>query len=235
MGKPEAQTKKLAQGHTASRWASWDLNPEPPGFPGGSDGKASACNAGNLGLIPGSGRSPGEGNGNPLQYSCLENPMDRGTLVGYSSWGLKELDMTKRLHFLFFLSSGSSTMLSAMLTPILKGCHTPLSITQVPSSHSSSQRKLIPHSFSSSIESLEICGVRRKMKRGGVCADTMRSPSYSSSPTHMVACHWTLHLRRPQSCPPKVQAEKRSVLGDHINSSEGYMLRDQTTGPTDLW
>ena len=48
------------------------------GFPGGSDGKASACNAGDLGLIPGLGRSPGEGNGNPLQHSCLENPMDRG-------------------------------------------------------------------------------------------------------------------------------------------------------------
>ena len=47
----------------------WDL-------PGGSDGKASAYNAGEPGLIPGSGRSPGEGNGNPLQYSCLENPMD---------------------------------------------------------------------------------------------------------------------------------------------------------------
>ena len=47
-------------------------------FPGGSDGKESACNAGNLGLIPGSGRSPREGNGNPLQYSCLENPKDRG-------------------------------------------------------------------------------------------------------------------------------------------------------------
>ena len=48
------------------------------GFPGGSDGKASACNAGDPGLIPGSGRSPGEGNGNPLQHSCLENPMDGG-------------------------------------------------------------------------------------------------------------------------------------------------------------
>ena len=47
-------------------------------FPGGSDGKASACNVGDLGLIPGLGRSPEEGNGNPLQYSCLENPMDRG-------------------------------------------------------------------------------------------------------------------------------------------------------------
>ena len=50
------------------------------GFPGGSDGKASACNEGDPGSIPGSGRSPGEGNGNPLQYSCLENSMDRGAL-----------------------------------------------------------------------------------------------------------------------------------------------------------
>ena len=48
------------------------------GFPRGSDGKASACNAGDQGLIPGLGRYPGEGNSNPLQYSCLENPMDRG-------------------------------------------------------------------------------------------------------------------------------------------------------------
>ena len=48
------------------------------GFPGGSDGKESACNAGDSGSIPGSGRLPGEGNGNPLQYSCLGNPMDRG-------------------------------------------------------------------------------------------------------------------------------------------------------------
>ena len=47
-------------------------------FPGGSDGKETACNAGNLGSIPGSGRSPGEGNGNPLQYPCLENPMVKG-------------------------------------------------------------------------------------------------------------------------------------------------------------
>ena len=48
------------------------------GFPGGSDGKVSACNAGDLGLISGSGRFPGEGNGYPLQCSCLENPMDSG-------------------------------------------------------------------------------------------------------------------------------------------------------------
>ena len=48
------------------------------GFPGGSEVKASACNAGDLGLIPGLGRSPGERNGYPLQYSCLENPLDGG-------------------------------------------------------------------------------------------------------------------------------------------------------------
>ena len=47
------------------------------GFPGGSEGKASACNAGVLGSIPRSGRSPGEENGNPFQYSCLEKSMDR--------------------------------------------------------------------------------------------------------------------------------------------------------------
>ena len=55
-----------------------DLILRTGGFPGGSDVKVSACNAGDLGSIPGWGRSPGEGNGNPLQYSCLENPMDGG-------------------------------------------------------------------------------------------------------------------------------------------------------------
>ena len=50
----------------------------PMGFPGGSDGKESAYKAGDPGSIPGSGRSPGEGNGYTLQYSCLESPMDRG-------------------------------------------------------------------------------------------------------------------------------------------------------------
>ena len=57
-----------------------------------------------LGLIPGLGRSSGEGNGNPLQYSCLENPMDGWSLVGYSLWGHKELKMTERLHFHFHLN-----------------------------------------------------------------------------------------------------------------------------------
>ena len=69
------------------------------GFPRGSDGKEAVCNAGDVGLIPESGRSPEEGNGNPLQYPCLENPMDRGhySLVGYSPWGCKESGTTERL------------------------------------------------------------------------------------------------------------------------------------------
>ena len=57
---------------------SFDPHHGNDGFPGGSDSKVSACNAGDLGSIPGSGRSPAEGNGNAPQYSCLENPRDRG-------------------------------------------------------------------------------------------------------------------------------------------------------------
>ena len=71
------------------------------GFPGGSDCKASACNVGDPGSIPGSGRSPGGGNGNPLQYSCLENVHGLRSLVGYCPWGRKELDMTEQLHFIY--------------------------------------------------------------------------------------------------------------------------------------
>ena len=67
------------------------------GFPGGSDSKESAFNAGNTGSIPGSGRPPGEGNGYPLQYSCLENPHGQRSLAAYSPWGCNELDTTKRL------------------------------------------------------------------------------------------------------------------------------------------
>ena len=73
-------------------------------FPGGSDGKESACNAGDLGSNPGWGRSPGEGNGSPLQYSCLENPMDRGDWqaivheVAQSRTGLSDW----QFHFLLF-------------------------------------------------------------------------------------------------------------------------------------
>ena len=63
----------------ASSWLDQVFIEHYKGFPGGSDGKESACNAGDPGLILGSGRSPGGGNGYLLQYSCLENSMDRGT------------------------------------------------------------------------------------------------------------------------------------------------------------
>ena len=69
--------------------AEKNLTNEFIGFPSGSEGKASAHNAGDLGLIPGSGRSPGEENGNPLQYSCLENPTDR------AAWGATAHGVTK--------------------------------------------------------------------------------------------------------------------------------------------
>ena len=67
------------------------------GFPGGADGKKFACNEGDSGWIPVLGRSPGGGHGNPLQYSCLENPMDRGVWQALA-FGCKELDTTERLN-----------------------------------------------------------------------------------------------------------------------------------------
>ena len=88
-----------------------------PGFPGGSEGKVSACNVEDLGLIPGLGRSPGEGNGNPLQYSCLENYRDGGAWWATVHWITKSrtwlsnftsLNFTLlRLpgHFAFFIST----------------------------------------------------------------------------------------------------------------------------------
>ena len=79
-------------------------------LPWGSEVKASACSAGDLGSIPGSGRSPGEGNGNPLQYSCLGNPMDRGTWwatvrgVAKSRTRLSDLTFTFTLTRMFWSS-----------------------------------------------------------------------------------------------------------------------------------
>ena len=73
----------------------------PTGFPGGASGKEPACQFRRLrvtGSIPGSGRSPGRGHGNPLQYSCLGNPMDRGAWWApgaWSPWGLRHLDVTE--------------------------------------------------------------------------------------------------------------------------------------------
>ena len=104
-----------------TEWLNWtELNWREDwsskNFPGGSVGKDSACIAGDLGSIPGSGKSPGEGNGNPLQYSCLENPMDRGAWWAtvhevaksrtglsdyhFTSWLQGEKDLTKNLAYL---------------------------------------------------------------------------------------------------------------------------------------
>ena len=92
-------------------------------FPGGSDSKASAYHVGDLGSIPGSGRSPGEGNGSPLQYSCLENPRDRGAWWA-SPWGHKESDMTERLHFLK-ITSWTFSSSKCNMTPISPALFSP--------------------------------------------------------------------------------------------------------------
>ena len=73
------------------------------GFLGGSDGKESACNVGDLGLIPGLGRSPGEGNGYPLQYSGLENPMDREAWRAMVHGVTKSWTRLTKFHFHFLL------------------------------------------------------------------------------------------------------------------------------------
>ena len=87
VGSSHQVAKVLGLQHQSFQWKSGliyfsyvkiTISPSFKGFPGGSDGKASARNAWDLGSIPGSGRSPGEGNGNPFQYSWLGNPMDRG-------------------------------------------------------------------------------------------------------------------------------------------------------------
>ena len=72
----------------------WLPTPVFLGFPGGLDCKESACNVGDLGSIPGLGRSSGGGHGNPFLYSSLENPYGQRSLAGYSPWGPKESDVT---------------------------------------------------------------------------------------------------------------------------------------------
>ena len=98
------------------------------GFPDSLAGKESTCNAGDLGSIPELGRSPGEGNGYPLQYSCLENPRGQRSLQGYSPWGCKELDTTEQLSIqhthLHICSSLNHDFTSLFLTPLLQAMFT---------------------------------------------------------------------------------------------------------------
>ena len=86
----------LSIGHTYGDWGS---------FPGGSDSEDPACNAGGPGSIPESGRSPGDGNGNPLQYSCLENPMHRGAWRATVQRVTKESDTTATDTFTLFMGA----------------------------------------------------------------------------------------------------------------------------------
>ena len=97
---PQLTFKTFSPSHSRVQvfWALATPTPclSTPVFPGGLDGKESACNAGESGLIPGSLRSPGEGNGYPLWYSCLENPHGQRSLTGYSPWSCKESDQTQQ-------------------------------------------------------------------------------------------------------------------------------------------
>ena len=89
------------------------------GFPGGSVGKESTCNVGDLGSVPGLGRSPGGGQGNPPQYSCLENPQGQRSLAGCSSWSHKESDMTEQLIAnTLHCTAETNTRLQSSYTPI---------------------------------------------------------------------------------------------------------------------
>ena len=96
--------KNLNRHWNNNQKSSQQGNPNPVNFRlhGGSDGKESACNAWDLGLIPRSRRFPGEGNGYPLQYSCLENSTDRGVWQTTVHCGLKEWDMTEWLTLSLF-------------------------------------------------------------------------------------------------------------------------------------
>ena len=88
------------------------------GFPGSSDGKVSACNVGDLGSIPGSGTSPGEGNGNPFQYSCLENSMDGGARWAPVHGVTKS--RTRRSDFTFLLVGTVRVVLSTALKAVCR-------------------------------------------------------------------------------------------------------------------
>ena len=131
------------------------------GFPGGSDSKESTRSAEDLSLIPGLGRSHGRGHGNPLQYSCLDNPHGQRSLVGCIPWGHKELDTTERLSstqhkpqpIQFFQQRTNSTLsksCASLLVQNLEGNSECLKIPQ----HSSWKERSIKMHFVQNINSL---------------------------------------------------------------------------------
>ena len=91
------------------------------GFPGGSEGKESACNVGDLGSILGLGRPPRGGHGNPLQHSCLENPHEQRSLADCSSWGHKRSDTTERQDPAFSTrATGTITVMVVMVMVVIR-------------------------------------------------------------------------------------------------------------------
>ena len=107
------------------------INPKLPSFPGGSDGKASAYNVGDLGLIPGLGSSPGGGHGNPLPYFCLENPHGQRCLAGYSPWGSQRIGhnwVTKHSTWGWKVSVTWLVSVSPLCSTLLHMCHGGVSV-----------------------------------------------------------------------------------------------------------
>ena len=92
--------KSVATGFIPDSVSVYTLFNPSLGFPGGSDGKESTCDAGDVGSIPGLGRAPGKGSDNPFQYSCPGESHGQRSLAGYSPWDCKELDVTEhtRMH-----------------------------------------------------------------------------------------------------------------------------------------
>ena len=104
------------------------VNIKGKGFPDGSEGKESACNVGDLSLITGLGRSPGEENGNPVQYSCLENSMDGGTWQATVHGVAKRSDRTEQLHFHMCVCVLVAQLCLTLATPWTVACQGPLSM-----------------------------------------------------------------------------------------------------------
>ena len=124
-------------------------------LPWGLSSKASACNAGDVGSIPGSGGSPGEGNGNPLQYYCLEKSQGQRGLVGYSPWDRKVWDMPEHARFYYQLASarGSYELCFILPWPTSGSRHHWL---PHPSSCSSGHSPLLAHAYTVLLETFVI-------------------------------------------------------------------------------
>ena len=119
----------------------WPGFPHSLGFPHSSVGKESACNAGDPGSVPGLGRSPGEGNGNPLQYPCLENPRDRG------AWRAIVHGVAKSQTRLSDLTTTTTNPLAALCLPVHTGLCRPWSLHTENSTRAWSARAVISSAF----------------------------------------------------------------------------------------